>query len=109
MFGMKSLFDTTGQEDESDPSIGEEIGRKLSEAIIEIGKSNKDYTSSILNMAGSVQGIASGLPAAIKSALDAVEPRNIVIEEKNQPTEWEFTVIRDNRGLIQKVIKRAIY
>lgn len=88
---MKTLFDKL--EDETPPTIGEEIGAALSGPITELGKQN--------------ERLANMLADAMTKAIAKVESKKIVIEEKKEEkriTNWEFTVERDARGFATKII-----
>ena len=75
-----SIFDQL--EDESEPSVGVEIGQAVSIAIDRVGKTNQ--------------------------ALIAALSKSMVEAMKNQPTQkavlhWEFAVKRDERGFMTSI------
>lgn len=75
-----SIFDQL--EDESEPSVGVEIGQAVSIAIDKVGKTNQ--------------------------ALIAALSKSMVEAMKNQPTQktvlqWEFAVKRDERGFMTSI------
>ena len=79
-----SIFDQL--EDESEPSVGVEIGQAVSIAIDRVGKTNQ--------------------------ALIAALSKSMVEAMKNQPTQktvlqWEFAVKRDERGFMTSITATA--
>lgn len=79
-----SIFDQL--EDESEPSVGVEIGQAVSIAIDRVGKTNQ--------------------------ALIAALSKSMVEAMKNQPTQktvlqWEFAVKRDERGFMTLITATA--
>ena len=79
-----SIFDQL--EDESEPSVGVEIGQAVSIAIDKVGKTNQ--------------------------ALIAALSKSMVEAMKNQPTQkavlqWEFAVKRDERGFMTSITATA--
>ena len=79
-----SIFDQL--DDESEPSVGVEIGQAVSIAIDRVGKTNQ--------------------------ALIAALSKSMVEAMKNQPTQktvlqWEFAVKRDERGFMTSITATA--
>lgn len=79
-----SIFDQL--DDESEPSVGVEIGQAVSIAIDRVGKTNQ--------------------------ALIAALSKSMVEAMKNQPTQktvlqWEFSVKRDERGFMTSITATA--
>lgn len=90
---MSSLFDDL--EDETQPSMGLEIGTALSDVIKEIGKNN--------------DRLAATLAKAMVDAMHAVESKEIIIKqsEGKQVSKWKFKVTRDDKGFMSDVIVTA--
>jgi len=84
---LRSLADEL--QDEPDLSIGQEVGDALSKAIIEIDRSNKAYSDSLVE--------------ALKQTIGAIESRQIVVENQGM-LRMEVTVERDKNLLATKYI-----
>lgn len=70
-----------------------DIGKALSEAVTELGRSNSD--------------LAAMLAKAISDALFAVESRHINVNS-NQVTKWVFRMDRDKNGLLETITAEAL-
>lgn len=87
---MSRLFDA--MDDETPPSIGEEVGTAVAAAMLEVNKSN--------------EATAKMLSGAIQQALLAVDSKKITLQ-KSSVKKWVFTVERDKGGLLSRVIATA--
>lgn len=76
--------------DESEPSVGTEVGEALAGAVSEIGKAN--------------DRMAEKIGQAITEALRSVDSKQIVIAEKIAAKQWRFKVLRDKKGDLDEVI-----
>ncbi len=94
---MKKLFDKL--EDETPPTIGKEIGTALITAMSGMNKTNEAMSTQMAAM----------VSKAIADAILAVSSKQIVIEkaEKQTVKQWVFTVERDNKGVMSKIVATA--
>jgi hypothetical protein len=84
-------------QDETPPSIGDEIGHALSGVVAEISQSNADMAEKLAGM----------LSKAMSDALKAVDSKQINIE-KSTVQEWVFSVERDKQGLMTQITAKAV-
>jgi len=90
MNAKNRLFDEL--EDESPPTVGEEIGVALAGAVGELGKSN--------------EAMGRMIAMAVADALKVAGSKQVVVE-KASVKEWVFRVERDKNGLMKQIVATA--
>lgn len=88
---MSSIFEKL--KDETPRPVGEEIGGAVSDALVQVAKSNG--------------ALATMLAMSISEAISRVDTRNTVAEAPNPVREWRFRVVRDSNGRMTDVIATA--
>lgn len=93
---MKRLFNALA--DETPPTTGAEIGAALAPALAEIAAAGERQAAALGKM------LAQAMADAIKHADQKAQVSGA---QTSQILQWEFDVIRDERGLMARVIARA--
>lgn len=96
MSGLRAFKDVA---DETEPTVGEEVGRAIAPAI-------EAMSEAVARIGAQHTVLVSAISKAMTEALNAVDSKQIVLESQ-QVKVWDFKFERDSNLLLTRIVATA--